>query len=467
LDKAAIVAITLVAYKLILIGIGFWASSRNRNEEDFFLGGRALGPVVAAISYSSSASSAWTLLGLSGAAYVMGLSALWIAGGSCIGMLVAWFWVGPRLLKHTLRKNQLTLTDFLADDSTGNARLAIVLAASFIIVFSFTFYVAAQFQGAGNTFSSSFGLSMTSSIVLGALIITIYTLLGGFWAVSVTDTVQGTLMGVTALALPIVALSEAGGWSAFTQALQAVSTPGQLSWTAGNSGLLALGIVAGGLSIGLGTFGQPHLLVRFMALRNERALKQARVITIIWYGIVFGGMVLLGLVGHVLHPAIDNPETIFFTLTDSLFTPVVGAILLAAVLSAIMSTADSQLLVAASAIAHDLGLGRKHAQRSLLVSRLTIVGLVLFSVLVALYLPEKIFSRVLFAWVALGAAFGPTLFMRLAGVPLKPAGVLLSILSGFGLAVVFYLMPNTIGDILERLVPFCVSFVVLLMFRQR
>jgi len=467
MEKTTVVAITLITYKLILIGIGFWASSRNKNEEDFFLGGRGLGPVVAAISYSSSASSAWTLLGLSGAAYVMGLSVLWVAGGSCLGMLVAWFWVGPRLMSYSRGKQQITVTDFLADDSTGNARRAIVWTASGIIIFSFTFYVAAQFQGAGNTFSSSFGLSMTNSIFLGALIITIYTLLGGFWAVSVTDTVQGTLMGLTALLLPIVALSEAGGWSGFVQALQAVSTPAQLSLTADNAGLMAIGVIVGGLSIGLGTFGQPHMLVRFMALRDEKSLKQARIITIGWYGVVFGGMVLLGLIGHVLYPGIDNPENIFFTLTDSLFTPVLGAILLAAVLSAIMSTADSQLLVAASAIAHDLGLGKKHAQRSLLVSRLTIVGLVIFSVLVALYLPEKIFSRVLFAWVALGAAFGPTLFMRLAGVQLKPVGVLLSILTGFSLAVVFYLMPNTTGDILERLAPFCAAFAVLLVFRQR
>lgn len=467
MDETTIVIVTLVAYQLLLVGIGLWAASRNRDQEDYFLGGRRLGPVVAAISYSASASSAWTLLGLSGAAYVMGLSVLWVAGGSCAGMLVAWFWVGPRLMAHSRSRKQITVTDFLADDSTGSVRRAIVLAASVIIIFSFTFYVAAQFQGAGNTFSSSFGFSMSSSIVLGALIIMIYTLLGGFWAVSVTDVVQGALMGLAALLLPLAALAEVGGWSGFTEGLRAVSTPAQLSWTAGNTGLLALGIVIGGLSISLGTFGQPHLLVRFMALRDERALKQARVITIFWYAIVFCGMVLLGLIGHVLQPGLDNPETIFFVLVDSLFTPVLGAILLAAVLSAIMSTADSQLLVAASAIAHDLGLGRNHAQRSLLVSRLTIVGLVVVSVLVALNLPEKIFSRVLFAWVALGAAFGPTLFMRLAGVRLKPTGVLLSILTGFTLAVVFYLMPNTPGDILERLAPFCASFAVLLLFRER
>jgi len=467
MEKTTIVAITLVAYKLLLIGIGFWASSRNKNEEDFFLGGRGLGPVVAAISYSSSASSAWTLLGMSGAAYVMGVSVLWIAAGSITGMLVAWSWVGQRLMTHSREKNQITLTDFLADDTVGGVRKGIVGVSSVIIIFSFTFYVAAQFQGAGNTFSSSFGMSMNSSIITGAFIIMLYTLLGGFWAVSVTDTVQGTLMGITALLLPIAALSQVGGIDGFVSGLQSVSTPEQLSWTAGNAGLLAVGVILGGLSIGFGTYGQPHLLVRFMALRDAKALRQARVITILWYLVVFMGMCFLGLVGHVLHPSVENPETIFFVLTDSLFTPVFGAILLAAVLSAIMSTADSQLLVAASAIAHDLGLGRGDAKRSLLISRLTIVGLVIFAVIVSIYLPEKIFSRVLFAWIALGSAFGPTLFMRLAGVRLRPGGVLLSIMTGFLLAVIFYLMPNTPGDILERLAPFSTGLAVLFLSREK
>jgi Na+/proline symporter len=202
-------------------------------------------------------------------------------------------------------------------------------------------------------------------------------------------------------------------------------------------------------------------------LRDARALSQARLITIAWYLVVFGGMCFVGLVGHVLSPGIENPETIFFALTDTLFTPVVGAVLLAAVLSAIMSTADSQLLVAASSIAHDLGLGHGSAGRNLLISRLTIVGLVVFAVVVAIYLPEKIFSRVLFAWVALGAAFGPVLFLRLSGQALKPQGVFLSIITGFSLAVIFYLLPNTVGDIAERLIPFCASLALLLMFRVK
>jgi Na+/proline symporter len=175
----------------------------------------------------------------------------------------------------------------------------------------------------------------------------------------------------------------------------------------------------------------------------------------------------VGLSGHVLHHSIENNENIFFLVTESLFPPLVGAVVLAAVLSAIMSTADSQLLVAASAISHDLGLGRNHPRRNLLISRLTIAGLVLLAVIVALFLPEKIFSRVLFAWSALGAAFGPMLFCRLARLPVRAGGVLASIITGFCFSVLFYLMPDTPGDVLERLAPFFMALAVALASLRR
>jgi sodium/proline symporter len=402
---------------------------------------------------------------VSGIAYVLGVSAIWIAAGSFTGMLVAWFWIAPRLMTASRKAEHITVTEFLAQDSGAGMRRTITVVASVIIIFSFSFYVAAQFQGAGNTFSSTFDLPMGESILIGASIIMVYTLLGGFWAVSVTDTLQGLLMALTAMLLPIAALAELGGVSGFISGLQAVSTADQLSWNGGSAGLVTVGIILGGLSIGFGTYGQPHLLVRFMALRDAKALRQARLITITWYLLVFLGMLFLGLAGHILHPAIDNPETVFFLLTENLFSPVFGAILLAAVLSAIMSTADSQLLVAASSIAHDLGLGKNHPKRSLLISRLTIVGLVMLAVLVALYLPEKIFSRVLFAWIALGSAFGPTMFVRLAGYQPRSEAVLASILTGFSLSVALYLAPNTPGDVLERLAPFVIALLVLVPFR--
>lgn len=467
MNKAEIVLVTLVVYKIVLVAIGLWASKRTKTGEDFFLGGRGLGPVVAALSYSSSAASAWALLGLSGIAYVYGASTLWVALGSITSMFVVWFWIAPRLMHFSRDNHCITLTEIIAHNTQGALQKPIIWLSSLILVFSFMVYVAAQFQGAGTTFATTFDMSITSSIVLGAFIIMVYTLLGGFWAVSVTDAVQGFLMGFTALILPLTAFFAVGGIEGLTEGLQASGDPKLLSLTGQHVGLGMLGIVIGGLSIGLGTFGQPHLMARIMALKDAKAMRQARSITIIWYLIVFLGMWFVGLAGHVLHADIGNSESIFFVMLDDLFPAVLGAIFLAAVLSAIMSTADSQLLAAAAAIAHDMGLAEGNSKKILMISRLTIVGLVIAAVLVAIFLPEKIFSRVLFAWLALGAAFGPSLFARLAGFSIKPLGVLLSIGCGFSLTVILSLLPNTTGDILERLTPFVLSSIIVAFFATR
>jgi sodium/proline symporter len=460
-----VVLLTLVIYKLGLLGIGAWASTRTRDENDFFLGGRKLGPVVAALSYSSSASSAWTLLGMSGLSYVIGLSALWLVVGSVLGMWVAWWWIAPRMRVHSRDRDQLTLTDFVLEGSEGGVRRALLWLTTLVITVSFVLYVAAQFQGAGNTFAATFGLSPRNSILAGALVVALYTLMGGFWAVSVTDTVQGTLMALAALLLPGAALAAVGGWQALWHGLAAAEGPGLLSLTGGHAGLLALGVALGGIAIGLGTFGQPHLLVRFMALRDSGALQRARWISLLWYLVVFGGMFLLGLAGRLLIPSLANPETLFFELTGTLFPSVLAAVIIAAVLSAIMSTADSQLLVVASSIAHDLGWGRGGAARQLLVSRLAIIAVVALAVVVAVELPERIFSRALFAWMALGSAFGPLVFLRLAGWHLPPRAVFWSVLAGFTLAVLCAQLPLPL--LAQRGCPFAVALVVLLFAGRR
>lgn len=476
MDKTSVILITLLLYKLLLVGVGLWAQRRTGTEEDFFLGGRGLGPLVAALSYSASSSSAWTLLGMSGAAFVMGLSAIWLVVGAVSGMLIAWWCIAPRLMAMSHQHQLLTLTDLLALGTTGRWRKAITHSAALIVLFAFSFYVAAQFQGAGNTFSQSFGLSMSSSIMLGAVIIMVYTFLGGFWAVSVTDTLQGILMAVAALLLPAAAFIAVGGIEGFSAGLRAVSSPTQLSFTGAHGGLLALGFVLGTMGIIFGTFGQPHLLVRFMALRDEKALRQARLLTVCWFLLVFGGMFFVGLAGHILLPDLANPETVFFALTEALFPVVLGAILIAAVLSAIMSTADSQLLVGASAVAHDLGLTRRYPAHSLLISRLAIAALVVTAVWVSLNLPASIFDRALLAWTALGAAFGPLVFFRVFGVAVKPAGAFAGMATGFVLAVLFHFNPGQLvqtlihpqlpASLLERIFSFVAGAAVLLACRD-
>ncbi|MGJ8668771.1 MAG: sodium/proline symporter [Oceanococcus sp.] len=449
MEKATVILITLVCYKLLLIAVGLWAQRRTHDETDFFLGGRSLGPVVAAISYSASSSSAWTLLGMSGAAFFLGLSAIWLVVGAVTGMLIAWLFFAPAMMRLSHQHQLMTLTELLAFGSNGVWRKLIVYSASLIVMVAFAFYVAAQFQGAGNTFHSTFDLSMSHSIVLGASIILVYTLLGGFWAVSVTDTIQGVLMAAAALLLPIAAFIEVGGVEGFVDGLKAVSTPDQLSLTGRHAGLAAAGFVAGALGLAMGTFGQPHLLVRFMALRDARALRQARVITVLWFLIVFGGMCFVGLVGHVLLPNTANPETIFFALTNHLFSPLVAGVLVAAVLSAIMSTADSQLLVGASALAHDMGLNKRFPAHSMLISRLAIAVLVVMAVVISITLPATIFDRALLAWTALGAAFGPLVIFRLAGIQVHQQAAFAAIFVGFSIAVLFHFNP---GDLVQTLI---------------
>lgn len=467
MEKAQIVLITLVLYKSLLIGIGFWSSKNNQSGDDFFLGGRGLGPVVAALSYSSSAASAWVLLGLTGAAYAFGVSTIWLALGSISSMFVTWYWIAPRLMNFSREHDLITLSEIVTHGLDGVWRSRVMGLCSLIIVASFTFYVAAQFQGAGKSFASSFDMSTEASIALSALIIMVYTLLGGFWAVSVTDAVQGSLMALAALTMPVAAFFAVGGLSGLLDGLNAVSSAEQLSLTGANLGLYALGVIFGGLAIGIGTYGQPHLMARIMALRDKKAMRQARSITILWYLVVFLGMWFVGITGHILHAGLENSEQIFFLMLDGLFPSVIAALFLAAVLSAIMSTADSQLLSAAAALANDLGIGGDDPKRVLFISRLTIVALVVAAVIVAIYLPDKIFSRVLFAWMALGSAFGPALFFRLAGLHIKPVGLIVSILVGFLGTVFLSFQPNTPGDILERLLPFCLATLVLLLSKDK
>ncbi|MCC3861202.1 sodium/proline symporter [Pseudemcibacter aquimaris] len=468
MDKASIVLVTLVLYQSLLIAVGYWASKRVTTEEDYFLGGRQLGPIVAALSYSASSSSAWSLLGMSGAAYMLGLSSIWIAAGSILGAVIAWIYVAPRMVKFAHENNTVTIGDFLGHNVESIWQKRIVKASAIVILISFAFYVAAQFQGAGNTFSSTFDISLDSAIVLGAVIIMVYTFLGGFWAVSVTDAIQGALMVMASIALPLFALIKIGGFGPLFEGLGELGRPELLELTGENIGLAAIGFALGSLAIGLGPIGQPHLLVRFMALRDEKAMRQARALTLSWFIIVFIGMFIVGLTANVLIP---NPEfgaeAILFQLTGIIFTPIIGAIILAAVLSAIMSTADSQLLVGASSISYDLKFGQRYKGKEVLVSRLAVAFLVVMSILISLYLPATIFDRALFAWNALGAAFGPTVVMKLAGYRFTGKTIYTALLTGFITAVAISLFPDTPGDVIERSIPFVLGFGILYFGREK
>ncbi|MHC4815990.1 MAG: sodium/proline symporter, partial [Planctomycetota bacterium] len=430
-------------------------------------GGRRLGPLVAAISASASSSSVWTLLGVSGMTFAKGLSAIWLFPACVGGFAINWYVVAPRLRRHSAAAGALTLTEVLAGDPDPrhrHGRRAVVWLASTITLLALMAYVAAQFNGAAKSFLECFEetlpMERETAILVGSLIVVVYTMLGGFWAVSLTDTLQGILMALTALVLPVAALIQVGGIGELWASLSADGDASYLSLSHDWHGVAAVGFVLGWLCISFGYPGQPHVVNRFMALANDVDVRIARRYAMTWAVIVYTGMIILGLCGHVLlKEQPDDNEAMFFAIAQDLFHPVVTGIMLAAVLSAIMSTADSQLLVAASTVSHDLGQGRSK-KTSLLQDRLVILGLSAGAILIALWGPKQIFDQVLYAWTAMGAAFAPLLFWVLWRGPLAPWISLLTMSIGFGSAVVIYNAGHWAG--FWQVVPYLLSTLVLL-----
>ena len=320
------------------------------------------------------------------------------------------------------------------------------------------FYVASQFQGSGKTFQNTFDMSPTASILLGGAIIIFYTMVGGFWAVSLTDSLQGLVMLFTAIVLPVGAFVKIGGLEAFFSGFLAVEAIGFQSFVQDMPLTSGFGLVIGLLGIGLGYPGQPHVVNRFMALRDEHALKRGKQVAIGWAVFVYSGMILLGLCGRIIFPDLADKEAVFLEVANTLFHPVLAGIMVAGILSATMSTADSQLLVAASAIVHDFLEVDSH--KALLYSRFVVLFLSLGAVSIALVGSAEIFSMVLFAWTAIGSAFGPILIITLLKGTISRNYSLSAMLVGFTLSVFMFLMPETKGTWLERLLPFICASVI-------
>ncbi len=458
---------TLVAYNVVMVVIGLIANRMSSDDGDYFLGGRRLGPFVAALSASASSSSVWTLLGVSGFAYGFGLAAIWLLPACVGGFALNWYVLGPGLRRVAHATGAITVTELLAGPPGGERRNEIIGVASLIVLLSLLTYVAAQFQGAGLTFVEAFDMRFEWALLLGAGIVIFYTLMGGFWAVSLTDTVQGMLMVFAATLLPILAVARAGvsevivglGYGADGQAVG--------WWDAATNGLpagAALGFVLGLLGIGLGYPGQPHVVNRYMAVRDEQSLVVGRRISMAWALAVYAGMIALGWAMRVLEPSLATREDAFVRATEVLLSPVFAGVMIAALLSAIMSTVDSQLLVAASTISYDLigraGVIPADQAAQLRRSRVTVLSVSLGALLVAAFVDETIFSSVLFAWTAMGSAFGPLLLVIvLVGRPPATAA-LSSMLAGFLLSVAAHLWSATNGGAFERVLPFVVALAI-------
>ncbi len=446
LREAALLAIG--GYALLMVAIGSWAVRRTRDRTDFFLGGRRLGPWLAALSQGATQSSAWTLVGVSGAAYLWGWRAGWIWVSVVAGYAVNWLWIAPRLRQMSAETGSLTLVQLL---NGGEARIGLRRVSSAIILVSFLFYVAAQFQAAGQAFAVALDLPVAACIAGGAALIVGYTLAGGFWAASVTDFVQGLLMLVVAVVLPVAAWVAVGGAAGI--AAGADAAPGGLAWD-----WTAAAVVLGTLGIGLAAPGQPHVVNHFMAARDDAAIRRGGWIAIAWIALVLAGMLVVGWAGRALALPPDNPENVLYAAARAWLPAAFAGVIIVAVMSAIMSTVDSQLITATSSLTVDAR--RRSDATTVPAARVALLGFAALAALLAIWAPATIYSRVLFAWNALGAAFGPLVVLTVLGRPPPPAASLAAMLTGFGLTVAFYLAPDAPGDVLERVFPFLAALLV-------
>ena len=466
MSSTTTVLITLVVYKVILLSVGFWASRRIKTEGDFFLAGQGLGAWTAGLSYAASTSSAWVLLGFTGLVFAQGVVGLWLIPGIFGGYIMTWLVMGPRLNAETAERGYITIIDFITGDLPKEWRRRIGITCALMILFCFVFYISSQFQAAGNALTSVFGMSATEAILLGAAIIIIYCLLGGFWAASITDALQAAVMMAACILVPVATVIAAGGLGAVIETLQSNEPQSFFSVTGSAVGMAGIGLAMGLFGTGLGALGQPQLLNRIMAVKSPAERRKGAAITIGWGIVIYSGLVCLAFAGRALQ--IDTGgESLFFAAAEKYLPAVLAGIVIAAVLSAVMSTVDSLLLAAASAVSHDMGITYSEPGRALFFGRIAMVGVAILAVLMTLYLPKDIFSRVLFSWVALGAAFGPAILTKCLGWRVKAPAILIAIVFGFSIAVIFANIDGSAADVIEKWVSWATGLMILWIGRHR
>lgn len=412
--------IALGLYFAAMLLIGYLAFRRTTDHEDYMLGGRNLPPWVAALSAGASDMSGWLVMGLPGAIFLSGLIEAWIAVGLTIGAYLNWLLVAPRLRAYTqVSRNSITVPSFFENRLRDSSRLLRILAGIVILVF-FTLYISSGMVAGGVFFESSFNSDYLLGMGLVAGVTLLYTLFGGFLGASFTDVVQGLMMVIALIVVPIAAVITVGGFGEVGAYIDDLA-PDHLSLIGGTAltGGTILAIVSA-LAWGLGYFGQPHIIVRFMALRSPREAKSARRIGMTWMIISLIGAVFSGLVGiaYMAQQGIDlsNPETVVLVMSQTLLHPFVAGLVLAAVLAAIMSTISSQLIVASSALVEDLfKVVKKEPSPKLLVTlgRLTVLAVGVIAALLAIVPNDTILGLVSFAWAGFGAAFGPIILLSL------------------------------------------------------
>ena len=443
--------------------------NRNKSHQDFIIGGRKMNPWVVAFSERASGESAWLLLGLPGLGYAAGYIGMWDAIGCVSGIILYWLVIAEKLRTQSEETHSITLPDFFAS-KYGELAKPIRLTATLIIIFFFTFYLAAQFNGAGKVLNVTFGIPNIYGILIGTIVIVFYTMMGGFLAVAWTDLLQGIIMIGALVILPLVGFVEIMEEHSNLDAALASTGTDFADVTGGATGWAAFAVIISGLSWGLGYMGQPHLLTRFMSINHASNIKISRRIAYVWAIPGFTGALLIGLVGLVYYGqgAFDDVENIMPQLANDLLPSWLAGIFISGAIAAMMSTADSQLLVITSSVIEDIyhkTLGNEEVteKRLLYLSRIITIVVGAIGFVISITSKDLVFALVSYAWAGLGSSFGPTLLMTLWWKKTTGSGVMAGMVAGTFVTIVWSSFPEMDALISSRLVAWVAAFLAVVL----
>ena len=500
-SKSFQILIAMAAYIAVVIGIGVhYAKRANESTHNYLIGGRSLGPWITAMGAEASDMSGWLLMGLPGVAYFFGLSdAIWTAIGLLIGTYLNWLFVAKRLRRYSMvASDAITIPDFFSNRFQENKKIILTIAAVFILIF-FTVYAASCFVTVGKLFNTLFQVKYQYMMIAGALFVILYTFIGGFLAESASDFMQGIIMFLALTAVLVTGVVKAGGIAAVIE--NARQIPGFMDFFGIATPVMADGVqkieagkpmfgaaasygfltIISTLSWGLGYFGMPQVLTKFMAIRHPRELKLARRIATVWCAISLTAAVAIGIIGRVLYPAAfqtqGTSESVFILLSTNFFFPLLAGLVMAGILAATISSSDSYLLIAASAFSKSIYQGllkKKPTDRTLLlVTRLTLVVIAIVAMIIALDENSVIFKVVSFAWAGFGATFGPIMLFSLFWKRVTRSGAIAGMLTGGGMVFIWKLLIKPLGgvfgiyELMPAFILSCLAIVVVSLLSQK
>jgi sodium/proline symporter len=474
--------VVFVLYLAILMAITIYTARMSKSSSDFIAGGRKIGGISLALSERATGESAWLILGLTGEAFLIGIQAIWFALGCVVGIFFIWFVMGNRLRKESEATGALTITSIISRKFPG-AEKAIGTISSLIIIFFLLFYITAQFYGGGKVLFDTFGIDETWGIVIGSLVVVFYCMIGGFITVVATDVFQAILMIISLIVMPIILLMIVASNNIDIAASMQKAGEVYMSSTGGKTGVAAFLLILSGMSWALGYTGQPQLLTRMMVVKNQKDYNKAKWVAGLWTLIAYAGALLIGFIGivfvqngmiggdsfnHLTDTANKGNELIFPILVNMFMMPVIAGFLLSGAISAMMSTASSEIILCSSAITEDIygNYSRKKMsqKKALWFNRIItlVVGLIAF--LMALTVKDSVYGLVSYAWSGIGSSFGPALLLVLFWKKVSRSGVIASLISGTVSTIIWKELLEKPTEISERLASFIFAFAMAVLF---